>query len=234
MAANNLDATQRQLGITLPNATVLQNPVNLDDVSAVPWPQSPVCHLVSVARLDSYQKGQDILLEALSAPAWRERGWRLRLYGEGRDRAHLEALTRQYGLGGRVEFMGFVEDVRGIWEQEHLLVLPSRAEGTPLALIEAMVCGRPVVATDVGGNAEWVEDGRTGFIAAAPTARSLNHALERAWAARAQWENIGKAARASALAKIDPTPGKTLLKLLQSALASRSGQALLAGPVAHS
>jgi glycosyltransferase involved in cell wall biosynthesis len=99
----------------------------------------------------------------------------------------------------------------------HLLVLPSRSEGTPLALVEAMLCARPAVVTDVGGNADWVEDDQTGFVAEAPTAKSFGAALERAWAARAKWQIMGKQARDNAVIKFDKSAGKSLLKVLLEA-----------------
>jgi glycosyltransferase involved in cell wall biosynthesis len=71
--------------------------------------------------------------------------------------------------------------------------------------------------TDVGGNAEWVDDGKTGFIATAPTTRSIGEALGAAWAARERWPEMGRAARASALARYDPAPGRSLLKILEEA-----------------
>src|SRR5207245_589821 len=98
---------------------------------------------------------------------------------------------------------------------------PSYAEGTPLALVEAMLCARPAVVTDVGGNAEWVEEGATGFLAAAPTARSIGDALERAWGARERWPALGHAARTAALARHDPAPGRTVLALLERAVDGR-------------
>ena len=55
-------------------------------------------------------------------------------------------------------FHGHVSDVRGIWYDNHLLVLPSRCEGTPISLVEAMIWGHPAVVTGVGGNAEWVTE----------------------------------------------------------------------------
>ena len=56
-----------------------------------------------------------------------------------------------------------------------------------------MLCARPVLATDVAGNSEVVEDGITGFLADAPTARSLGNAMERLWANRAKIEAMGRA-----------------------------------------
>ena len=57
-------------------------------------------------------------------------------------------------------------------------MLPSRFEGLPLALVEAMLCPRPAVVTNVAGNTEVIEDGETGFVAAAPTAGHLDEAME--------------------------------------------------------
>ena len=87
-----------------------------------------------------------------------------------------------------------------------MLVLPSRAEGLPLALVEAMLCARPAVVTDVGGNAELCVDGETGFVAAAPAVSLLEQTLERAWNHRHEWQSMGTAARTRAerLIPIDP------------------------------
>jgi glycosyltransferase involved in cell wall biosynthesis len=71
--------------------------------------------------------------------------------------------------------------------------MPSRFEGLPLAMVEAMLCARPVVATDVAGHAEVIEDGVTGFLADASTAGAVAAALERFWARRREAEEIGKA-----------------------------------------
>ncbi len=94
-------------------------------------------------------------------------------------------------------FHGHVEEVVEIWRQNHLLVLTSRYEGLPLVIIEAMMCGRPCLVTDVAGNAELLEDGVSGFVAAGPTVKSVAAALERAWQERAKWPQMGRAAAAA-------------------------------------
>ena len=162
-------------------------------------------------------RGMTFSLSAWRAILWRSRDWELRLYGKGRDDAYLRKLARHRGIAERVIFCGHVDDIHSIWRDNHLNVMASRNEGTPLALVEAMLCGRPSVVSDVGGNAEWVVESRNGFIAEAPSVRSFGAALERAWTARADWEAIGKAAHHDALGLIDPTPGKTLLELVTAA-----------------
>jgi len=76
-----------------------------------------------------------------------------------------------------------------------MLVLPSRFEGLPLALVEAMWCGRPALVTAVAGNAELCLDNETGFVAPASSADLLAETMERAWDRRLKWSEMGRAAR---------------------------------------
>jgi glycosyltransferase involved in cell wall biosynthesis len=117
-----------------------------------------------------------------------------------------------------VRFRGHVANVQAIWEENHLLVLPSRFEGLPLALVEAMWCARPATVTDVGGNAEMCVDGETGFVATAPAVGLMEQTLERAWNRRHEWESMGKAARARAEQFIPKDPiGNFCRQLKESA-----------------
>jgi glycosyltransferase involved in cell wall biosynthesis len=116
-----------------------------------------------------------------------------------------------------VTFGGHVDDIVATWRRHHVLLLASRAEGTPLSLLEAMALARPSVVTDVGGNAEWVVPDETGFLAAAPTAVSFGAALEACWHARDQWEAMGSRAHQVLLQNYDPTPGRTLLHRVEEA-----------------
>lgn len=103
-----------------------------------------------VGRLDR-QKGAAELLE--HAPAWTERlpDHDLLLVGTGPEAGELRGLARRVGIDDRVHFAGWRDDVPRILRASHLLVLPSRWEGMPNALLEAMAAGLPVVATDVEG-----------------------------------------------------------------------------------
>jgi glycosyltransferase involved in cell wall biosynthesis len=81
--------------------------------------------------------------------------WRLSSvcrYGEGLKRNGLERLAQRLGISDRVVF-GFMP-VEEIWARNHVLVMLSRLEGLPLTMVEAMLCRRPVVATDVAGHSE--------------------------------------------------------------------------------
>ncbi len=118
----------------------------------------------------------------------------LHFYGNGPCEQSLRRMAGDLQLN-HVHFHGHVPDVASIWQQNHLLVLASRCEGTPIALVEAMWCSRPAVVTDVGGNAEMCLDGVTGFVAAAPTVALFDQAMQRAWDQRQQWQALGTAAR---------------------------------------
>jgi glycosyltransferase involved in cell wall biosynthesis len=125
-----------------------------------------------------------------------------------------------------VHFRGHVDDVAAIWKQNHLLVLPSRYEGLPLALVEAMWCGRPAVVTDVAGNTEVCVDNETGFVAAAPTVPLLAEALERAWNRRGNWQQIGQAARARAECQIPRDSIALFTEELKGCVTQHMGQRL--------
>ena len=224
VSQRNLEDSERHLVIRYPNAVVLRNPMNLTDFSPVPWPEpSETLSLASVARLRVRAKGQDVLLEALSQPSWNDRQWQLNLYGQGPDLSYLKALANMFGLNNKVYFHGQVDDIRKVWSTNHLLVMPSRGEGTPLSLAEAQICGRPAMVTNVGGNVEWVTEGTTGFIADGPYAAPVNAALERAWQQQDQWESMGIQAHQEASHKIDRNPGNSLLsQILEATTASEN------------
>jgi glycosyltransferase involved in cell wall biosynthesis len=202
VANRNRIEAERQLAKKIPNSGLILNPVNLSDRSYLPWPESRTARLASVARLDSKYKRQDILIEALSADEWRERDWHLTIYGTGVDEDYLRALVEFFELSERITFAGYQSDVRAIWAQQQILVLSSRAEGTPLSLVEAMLCGRPAIVSDVGGNQEWITEAKTGFVAEAPVTRLVRSALDRAWFARGNWDAMGREAHKVAMARL--------------------------------
>ena len=198
VSQRNLELLRGQLGETLPHAEVVWNPFNVSTEQAPPWPRSDDgFKLACVARLDLAAKGQDLLFQVLALPRWRERPVVLNMYGTGPCQAGLRKLAENLQLNN-VRFCGHVKDIRAVWSQNHLLVLPSRYEGLPLALVEAMWCGRPAVVTDIGGNAEVCLDGETGFVAAAPAVKLLEKTLE----------SMGQAARLRAERIIPQDPAR--------------------------
>jgi len=196
VSERNRQLTEEQLGFALPNAVVVRNPFLVSWEPRTDWPDDRnAWRMACVGRLHPMEKGQDLLLRVLARRRWRERPLSVTFYGDGLQRASLEGMARHLGLSS-VTFAGFTHDVPAIWNDHHGLVLPSRCEGMPLALIEAMLSGRVPIVTDVGGNAEVVDDGATGYVAAAATEDALDQAMERAWNDRARWREIGAEAAA--------------------------------------
>lgn len=216
VAQENIDMAAERLGIAIPRALVVNNPVNLRDRSALAWPSEAdgVARLACVARLDARTKGQDMLLEVLGRSEWKARAWTLSLFGEGPDRGRYEEQIKALGIADRVKFRGFTSDVRAVWAEHHALVLPSRAEGTPLAMLEAMLLGRVCMVCNVGGCAGWVDDGVEGFIAPRPVLEDVAAAMERLWQAKGRWREMGETARRRADRQLGPDPGADLLRLL--------------------
>ena len=208
---------ERQLAMKISNSDLVLNPVNLSDRSFLPWPDSRTVRLASVGRLSTWSKGQDVLMEALSANQWKDRDWHLTLYGAGPDECYLRSLVEFFGLQGRITFAGHQTDVRAIWAEEQILVMFSRAEGTPMALVEAMLCGRPAIVSDVGGNREWITEGQTGFVAEAPVIGLARAALERAWSAGQDWKAMGLQAHKFATARLSGSSIPSLLDALLEA-----------------
>lgn len=99
--------------------------------------------------------------------------------GDGPLRAALEEEARRLGLAPRVHWLGYREDTARCLRAFDLFVLPSASEGLPIAIVEAMGLELPVVATRVGGNAEIVEEGETGFLVPPGEPRALARAVRR-------------------------------------------------------
>ena len=125
------------------------------------------------------RKGHRFLLEA--ARVLKDRGRKIRYVfaGDGSLKTQLQDLAQAFGLREEVSFAGFVKDVPKFLSSIDLLVLPSLFEGLGVAALEGMASGKPVVATRVGGLAESIIDGETGFLVPPRNGAALADAIER-------------------------------------------------------
>ena len=114
--------------------------------------------------------------------------------GDQGNQRQLEDLVKMHKLEKQIKFAGFVQNVNSIWADNHALLLPSRYEGAPLCVVEAMLCNRMCITTDTGRNCELMDDGQSGFIAIGASTRLLDEAMERAWEKRDQWQAMGELA----------------------------------------
>ena len=214
VSKRNLLLFETQIGARLPNARVVWNPFQLCYDAVPSWPDaSEGWKLACVGRL-SMTKGQDLILQVLADPLWKDRPISVSFFGSGPIEHSLRRLACMLGVEDKVVFQGHVESVESIWAGHHALLMPSRCEGLPLALVEAMLCGRPAIVTDVAGNTEVLVDERTGFVAAAPTRPLVAEAMERGWHRRAEWREMGQAAAASIRQQVPRDPVGEFVDLL--------------------
>ncbi len=186
----NIHLTEIQIGQTITNSGILFNPFNVDYYHDFKYPEARDNYiLANVARHEFYAKGQDILFQVLNEKKWKERNLIVNLYGKGENSDSLRKLKNYFELKN-VNIEGHV-DPNEIWKQCHALILTSRYEGLPLALVEAMLCGRLGIVTKVSGNPEVIIDNENGFLAKAASAEFVDEAMERAWKRRDEWSVIG-------------------------------------------
>lgn len=124
-----------------------------------------------------HQKALDVLLPAFSAVARSHKDVSCIIIGEGTLRKEMGELAGRLGIAGRVYFVGPRRDIEDWLSDIDIVVSASRYEGLSLALAEAMASAKPVVATDVGGNAELVVEGETGFIVPPEDIGALSSAI---------------------------------------------------------
>lgn len=155
--------------------------------------------IIGIGRF-AYPKDFTTLLEALRcvrAPCHTV------LVGDGPALPGVAAAVQKNGLSERVELLGARADIPELLARSDVFVLSSRSEGFPVSVLEAMAAGLPVVATDVGGVAQAVEDGETGFLVPAADSEALTRALERLVSDADLRRRLGAAGRARALRLFD-------------------------------
>jgi len=152
--------------------------------------------LVFIGRLEP-QKGLDLLLDAI-ARLPTEKRLSLAVLGAGPDRQQSEQQAERLGIANLVRFLGWRPNPAEWIAAADALALPSRWEGMPNVVLEAMAMGKPVIATNVEGVADLIEDGRTGWIAEPESPASLSNTLLRFLNDQNRWAAMGAAARQKA------------------------------------
>jgi len=151
------------------------------------------------------EKGHDTLIDAAARVAAVHPEARFEIAGDGPLHDGLLARARARGIADRVTFAGFQQDVRPLLARADLFVLPSVTEAFPNALLEAMACGVPSIATAVGGIPELVDDGRTGLLVPPRDAGALAGAIGALLDDPLRAAALGDAARRVVSARYAPT-----------------------------
>jgi glycosyltransferase involved in cell wall biosynthesis len=144
-----------------------------------------------------YQKNSDLLIPILEA--LRQAGalgdFRFTLLGDGPERPQFEERLRATGLAAQVEFCGAIGNVSDYYKSAFAMLSTSRWEGLPLALLEAMALGVPVVASDVVGNCDAVRHGETGYLFDLAQPEEAARRLLELSKSRAEWMTLSQGAR---------------------------------------
>jgi glycosyltransferase involved in cell wall biosynthesis len=185
----------RQLGIAFEprvDVKIIPNGVDLDKYKPVERQWKPA-GLLFVGRV-VYQKGLDLLLTSLAE--LRNLQWDLQIVGDGPRVERLRMQAKDLGIGERVNFPGWQsrQMLPNTYQKANLFVYPSRHEGMPNAVLEAMASGLPVVASRIAGNEELVNED-TGVLVESEDVTALKSVLEKLISDPDLCERMGKAAR---------------------------------------
>ena len=167
----------------------------IDWVEELPERNKEKFIVVSTSRLIE-RKGIDYLIKAFARFSEGKEDVELRLYGGGNQREDLENLTRELNIGSKVIFFGkqpqevLYKDI----VKYNVFVIPSKNEGMSNSMLEAMVRGLPIIATDVGGTKELVNE-RNGFVVEKENTKQISEALEKLYNDRELAEKMGRASR---------------------------------------
>jgi glycosyltransferase involved in cell wall biosynthesis len=134
--------------------------------------------LLSVGRL-VHQKGLDLAMRALGG--LKEVDWEWRIAGDGPEMGALQAQAKQLGIADRIKFLGWQarEQLVQTYRQTNIFLFPSRHEGMPNAVLEAMASGMPVIASCIAGNDELVVNDETGYLVPSEDIDALQTALRK-------------------------------------------------------
>ena len=143
-----------------------------------------------------HKKGFDVLLHAAAHAVEQGVPFRLEIGGDGPERDSLKALAQRLGIGDRVTFCGWIDDVAAFLADADLFVLPSRIEPFGIVILEAMACGVPIVATRVSGPLE-ILDEQTALLVPSDDSAAIAEAVVAAFSAAEATKTRAGAALAS-------------------------------------
>ena len=197
VAVGQASATKMEDFYALGRNSVISIPNGVPDGGEPELPayQNPAQITVgSIGRLDA-MKAHDILLRAVAQVPQ----VRAVILGDGGERSNLEKLSIDLGIRDRVKMPGWVDRPQAYLPQFDVVAMPSRSEGFPLAMVEAMLAARPVIATRVGSMPEAIQDGITGLLIDKNDVDGLARSLKRLQDNPEFRQQLGKQARNMAL-----------------------------------
>ncbi len=196
-----LEFVVEQEGIPISKIKTIYNSIDPDNyLTAIS--RSHFCHelgikeetkLIGFAGRLAYQKGLDVLLEAIASLT--DLDYVLWIAGVGEEENHLRKLAADLGIDERVIFAGYRREIPHVIGALDLYVQPSRYEGMPISVLEAMAAGCPIVATAVDGNCELIEHGVSGWLCPSEDPQKLADVMRQALSNPREAKSRGTAAR---------------------------------------
>lgn len=176
--------TERDKQLWVANTKCTANIVSIPNPVTIILPTEINLHkaklFLAVGRL-TYQKGFDLLLQAWAQVAPLHPDWRLRIVGDGEDKAMLEQLRRDLNIEASTELLPKTNNIAAHYQQAAFFVMSSRFEGLPLVLIEAQAYGLPIVSFNCDtGPAEIIKHGETGWLCEAGDVADLSDKISNA------------------------------------------------------
>ncbi|HFD32676.1 MAG TPA: glycosyltransferase family 1 protein [Gammaproteobacteria bacterium] len=164
------------LGFKKEQIDLIPNGINFDSDEPISVPAHEGYKFVNVGRFQP-QKDHRMLVDAFKGVVKKVPSAKLILVGDGQLRSSIEEQVLSLGLENSVEFLGVRRDIPEILANSDCFVLGSRWELHPITILEAMRTGLPVIASDVGGISDTVDDGNTGLLIEAENTSSLESAM---------------------------------------------------------
>lgn len=209
-------------GVPAQRVHFVPNAVTPPTVQATPFGQAGrPPRIVAAGRLHP-KKGFDVLVAALALLRDQDLAFDCEIAGEGDERARLEGLIAQHGLGDRVRLVGWRADVPAFLATGDVFAFPSHQEGFPLVLLEAMAVGLPAVSSAIPGPVEMIADGVDGALVPPGDPAALARALAGLVATPERAAALGLAARAKVLEDYGPASLKRRLDAVLDLMLGRA------------
>jgi glycosyltransferase involved in cell wall biosynthesis len=220
VAAAHRRRTLIEDGVAAENIAVIPNAVRLPQPEGDYRISSPV-KLATLGRLHE-KKGFGVLIDAVAQLVARGIDCSCTIAGEGPERSDLESRIARAGLQTRITLPGWTDRVADFLSPADIFVLPSFQEDFPLAVLDAMASGMPIVATAIDGPKDFLVDGTTALLVLPNDAGALANAIERLIKNDALRVSLGRAARAEAEQRYSfDAIGRHLSAALENVLAGR-------------
>lgn len=187
------DAMRKIFNITFDNFQVIRNGFDVQYRQEFTWnePKNDEFRLAFIGRLEKIHKGLDMLLEVLSMKKWKNRPLKIMAYGHGPYEEIIKKTLKKNDMTNLI-LCGYTDNLENAILQVQGVIFPSRMEGTPISLVDSLLCHRMAIVTPVGGMPEMITDGLNGFVAESVSMKGIDECLERAWQKRGKWRELGE------------------------------------------